>query len=340
MEIFYHIELHTSETLLSNLSREMIDEAKSMSYEFVFKKDEDKRIEKIGLEKGWIYLCICDKSITRKIFSRYLDCLKIFLQPLIDNQNEQLTKYDMKIKRLRHNISSYNAKIQDELENIIPTNTDKINSKEALKAINNEISTDPSKSSIVLLHILKYVKRINAEMDVYNIMNSDKPHMNIMDHPIRKIIDLSIQPFFLDLLEKSVKINRNGTNEIVSIDFPTFSVVLGHIWDNAVKYTMENSEINISYRTLQNNFCVDIEMISILVENDEIENIFTEGLSGKWANNIELNGDGIGMYYAKKLMELNNGTINFIAGKEWTKFNSVPYAKNRIELIIPNACKR
>ena len=187
------------------------------------------------------------------------------------------------------------------------------------------------------LHIYKNVQLIKAEMEVYDIMNTETANLNIIEHPIRKVIDLSVQSFFLELLDKNINIKNGMSTDKVLIDFPTFSVVLGHILDNTVKYAAENSLLEISFVSAQDKLKVRFSMTSILVNLDEINMIFDEKYSGQWASEIGLQGHGIGMYYAKKLIELNRGTIEFIAGKEKYKLNGVPYADNIIEITLNKA---
>ena len=338
MKILYHI-VSESDILMSNLSLEKVKEINSASYFYRYEEKTGTREEKKEYKNGWIYLSIDDKKITRKIFNRYMECLCSFYIPLIERRDDISNKYSTKIKRLKHNISNYNAKIQDELENIIssdmiPKRRDWKNSIIQLESFINE---DLTLTARTLLHILKNVKLINAEMDVYDIMNSEEPVLNISEHSIRKVIDLSVQSFFLDLIDKKVSISIGDTIEKVKIDFPTFSVVLGHILDNAVKYTAENSILDISFSNDSKKVLVRISMTSIVLLQDEINDIFSENYSGYWATETGLNGHGIGMFYAKKLMELNNGEISFIPGKESYRLNGIPYANNIITITLNRA---
>lgn len=79
---------------------------------------------------------------------------------------------------------------------------------------------------------------------------------------------------------------------------------------------------------------IEIKMVSILVEPDEVDKIFTEKYSGKWSTRSGLSGYGIGMYYAKKLTELNEGTIKFIPGSKKFAYDGIPYAENKIKIIL------
>ena len=334
MGLLYHIVSGTN-VLLSNLPNEMVIKAISAEERYVY-DNISIRSEKIKYKNGWIFLYVDNPSITHKIFNRYMECMYSFYDSLIGKSEDLAEYYDGKIRRLKHNINNYNAKIQDELENIISydVNLHRNNWRSSIAQLENVIKDDLTLSAKTLLHIFKYVKLINAEMDVYDIMNSEKPILNISEHPIRKVVDLSVQAFFLDLIDKNVNISINDNNDKVWIDYPTISVVLGHIIDNAVKYILRDSQLNISISPSANYVIVEFLMTSLFVDEKECEDIFAENYSGYWATETNLCGHGIGMFYARKLEEMNNGNIKFIPGKEKYRFNGVPYADNRIVIEL------
>ena len=339
MDIFYHI-VQFSDTLLSNLSKEMVKEVVDYPTEYMSDHigNTKRRREKIKVDNGWIYLSICDDNITNKYFKKYLDFLKSLYEPLCNLRREYAIKSEDKVRRLKHNINGYTTKIQDELENVIPSNINSRNDwKTALSQLEKEVNTKNEIVTKSLLHIYKNVQLIKAEMEVYDIMNSDAASLNIIEHPIRKVVDLSVQSFFLDLLDRNINIKHGLSTDKVLIDFPTFSVVLGHILDNVVKYAAENSTLNISFESFNNIVKIKFSMNSILVEQKELDSIFLEKYSGHWVTEFELQGHGIGMYYAKKLVELNKGTIAFIAGEEKYRLDGIPYADNVIEITLNKA---
>lgn len=342
MDVFYHIVHNSIGILLSNLSKDKIKEA--VDYPIEFKSDIiegiKRRREKIHVDNGWIYLTICDNDITNKYFKKYLDFLKSLYEPLCNLRKEYAIRSEDKVRRLKHNINGYTTKIQDELENVIPSNINRNDWNSILQQLKTEISKNneiTATTVTALFHIYKNVQLIKAEMEVYDIMNSDTANLNLIEHPIRKVVDLSVQSFFLDLLDRNINIKHGLSTDKVLIDFPTFSVVLGHILDNTVKYAANNSTLDISFERSYNTVKIKFSMTSILVNPDEVDKIFQEKYSGHWASESGLQGHGIGMYYAKKLVELNNGTINFVAGKEKYQFEGLPYADNIIEITLKRA---
>jgi sensor histidine kinase regulating citrate/malate metabolism len=75
-------------------------------------------------------------------------------------------------------------------------------------------------------------------------------------------------------------------------------------------------------------------MKSLYIDNEEVEKIFIEGYSGKFAKQCNLNGDGIGMWQIKRMMKLNNGSIKFENGNDIVEVSDKKYATNIITLIF------
>jgi len=342
MTVYVHIVINGTDILISNIDNENIQSVHDFPFEYIKDKVDNlsccKEKRKID-STSWIYLCIIDNNITRKIFQRHLDFLISIFPELLANKLDSTEKNAEAIRRLAHNISGYTAKIQDQLESIIPHNiNNSYNWRTALNNLKESLQSNNISASRSIFHIYKNVQLIKAEMDVYDIMNSDLGTLNITEHQIRKVVDLTLQSFFLDFLDKNVNIQQGTSKEYVLIDFPTFSVVLGHILNNAVKYIAENSTLDINFEKNKTNaLLIRFRMTSILVSSDEHNKIFNESYSGKWVIQAGLQGHGFGMYYAKQLIEKNHGTLNFIPGVIKYKLNGIPYADNIIEICLPLA---
>lgn len=297
-----------------------------------FEKKE-KRHGKVLHDGGYIYLCSYDNEITHKIFKRYFDVLKPTFSALISFKDSLVSIEESKTKRLKHNINNYNAKIKDELEEIIPHESIyKKDWKETLEVIEQKIIMESQSTAFSLMRIIKYINLINAEMDAYELLNSPFEYLDLQEHSIHRVIGTTIRPFWLDFVQNKNPINMGMCYENVLIDYPTVSVVLGHIWDNAAKYIGVNSPLSITFTANLEYVIVEIAMQSIKVEQHECEKIFEENYSGQWADRSGKDGDGIGMYVSKKLIEMNKGIMEFICGIEAYRYNGIPYANNKIVL--------
>lgn len=90
------------------------------------------------------------------------------------------------------------------------------------------------------------------------------------------------------------------------------------------------SELNILFRSDSTSVIIEISMQSLYIEESEAEAVFMKNYSGTWANKASLNGYGIGMYYAKKLTEMNGGSIVLQRGDLSYMIGGLPYANNKI----------
>ena len=124
MKSFYIHILIKNKVLFSTLPEELREEAEKSEY--IYKncicpiKRIMKRQNKEAVQDGYIYMCSYDTSMTSKIFSYYFDMLKtihIAYQEKVKNIELNLIK---DIRRLQHNVNTYNATIQDEITNLVP----------------------------------------------------------------------------------------------------------------------------------------------------------------------------------------------------------------------------
>lgn len=303
--------------------------------------DQTKRKRRQGYENenGYgIYLACYDPSITNKIFSHYFKVFTVLSREMINNIETTKNKESQKTRRLKHNLINHNINILQELYKLIPQDAFKAGANH-VDIIQNGISKDIKKSAFTYLKVLKSSNLMRAEFDVYEILDKENPDLDFYEHKIHKVIILTLNPFWLDLVEKKITISIQGSLEKVIIDYKTISVALSHIFDNAAKYIMPNSEFKIYFKVLNDVVSIEFDMISLRVEPDEIENIFSEEVSGYWSEQLELAGDGIGMYMIYKLVKMNHGVVTFKANVDKNKamkYNNIPYENNKIIIDLKN----
>ena len=295
-----------------------------------------RRQGRILLNRHYLYVTTLDNTITNKVFKHNLNGIKIVGKLIDFNLTNIKETEDKKTRRLKHNLINHNSNILQELYRLIPQDSFKVGNNH-VDVIQNLISSNSKKAAFTYLKVLKSSNLMKAEFEVYEMFNTDDPYLDFYDHQIHKVLILTLNPFWLDLVENKVNINIQAFYEKVRIDYKSISVALSHIFDNASKYLMPHSEFNASFSSSDASIIVQFDMTSLKVEQDELQNIFTEFNSGRWATKMKLEGDGIGMFVIKKLVELNNGKIEFIANydnKSSVIFNGVPYENNRIKIYL------
>lgn len=339
--MYIHIQHNDGSIVSSNLPADLVVEFYNCTTEYesciCSTRCTPKKHGKIILDRGCMYLCSYDKTVTAKIFKRHFDlCIEMY-QSILDGRAKLRENENKKIIRLEHNIETYHKKIQEELDEIVPSNAIKSSRswKETLDVIKDKVLDNFSQTTISLLHIIKNMNLIRAEIEVFDLFNTDCPSLQIFSHSIHRVVNLALQSFWIEFVQHKIEIKIGTSYDKVLIDYPSFSVVLGHIFDNAVKYSCPNYPFNISFEADRDNVSIIFDMISIVVKEDEIEKIYTEEYSGEYAVQANMHGYGLGMFYVKRLTEMNGGTINFIPSSNIViTYNGIPYAKNKIVIKL------
>jgi len=97
------------------------------------------------------------------------------------------------------------------------------------------------------------------------------------------------------------------------------SQVFSNIIENAIKYSDNMTEIEIRghYNPANDTVCVCISNKGIpLPPNEEIECVFSRGYRSKDAQDLYPAGTGFGMYIAKKIVDIHEGSITAYTDKE------------------------
>lgn len=115
------------------------------------------------------------------------------------------------------------------------------------------------------------------------------------------------------------------TNISINIDSFHFQNVINNILDNAVKYG--GNEINIETIQVEKNLLIQISDSGI-IDSKERELIFEKFYRISQGNLHNTKGFGIGLYYARKIIELHQGKLELKPIKNTTFVILLPYEKN------------
>lgn len=255
--MYYHITSLTNDIIASNLPPELWSEANRCVNVSVSElcpiKNKKKRHGVILSDEIRLYLCTYDENITNKIFKRYQETAAFFGAELIQHKKNITRECRDQVSILKHNISTQNADIVQEFEMLFPQES--LNPKDTranqLEAVCSIVSSHVSEVAKSLYRIWKSSGLIRNEIAVYNMLTSDNPSddLQILPHQIHKLILRALSPRWIDLKAKNVTVDVRPCNKLVAIDFRTISVALSHMFDNACKYIMPNSTLDIEFKS-------------------------------------------------------------------------------------------
>ncbi len=284
-----------------------------------------------------VYFASYDQNITNRIFKHYLRAIQILL-PILTNATGEISKLDLqKSKRLKHNLVNHLTNIHQQLYRLVSQDDLQKSKSNQVEKIEESIKRRPKDAAYIYLRVLKSINFMRTEFDVYEMLNKQNPFLDFNNHSVHRVILLALTPYWVDFLELKIEVNIEPCVQNISIDYKSFSVCLAHIFDNAIKYCAPDTELSISFSNQENCFTINFTMISLVVEEKEFSGIFKENYSGKFAREHNLSGSGIGMFIIRKLIQLNNGNVEFKGNIEPSvsfTLNGIPYCRNQIIISL------
>jgi len=287
-------------------------------------RNKIKRQKKVVFDGGYIYACSYNTDMTNKLFLFFFDAVVSLSKAYIDRITDIKSEANRNLRRMKHNISRYQTIIKEDLDSFLPIEDIHENEWPAIvQNMTSQIHRNSKNAAGVFLHTRKNIQLAISEMDAYDILVSETKSIALQSHEIHKVVMLSLQPFIGAFNDKKIKINLGQCSNTVNIHYDSFSVALGHFWDNAIKYTVPDTTVDIIFDSDKDYVIVTMSMNSLAFKEKEMNRLFEEGYSGSYARSLSLSGNGIGLFYIKKILELNGGEFEIIPGKSNYSYNSV-----------------
>jgi len=93
-------------------------------------------------------------------------------------------------------------------------------------------------------------------------------------------------------------------------DKSEMEILFNNLVSNAVKYNTDNGKVNLYISKDENNAKVIVEDTGIGMSEEETAKLFQEFVRIKNSKTKNVTGSGLGLSIAKKMVELNRGSID------------------------------
>jgi signal transduction histidine kinase len=151
---------------------------------------------------------------------------------------------------------------------------------------------------------------------------------------LEAIVELVIKLFQSEIEERKINLKYERPAKrlpLVKIDVEGIKTVVENLLDNALRYTQEGGEIEISLTTpvTETEIQFSIRDNGIGIPEDQKERIFTRFFRASNAIKKETEGSGLGLYISKNIIEAHGGKIWFKSkeGEGTTFYFSLPIEK-------------
>ncbi len=123
---------------------------------------------------------------------------------------------------------------------------------------------------------------------------------------------------------QTIILKSDSTPAMVDLDAKLMRHILVNLVSNAIKYSEENTKIEIGINTKGKTVTISVADEGMGIPREEQENLFVRFFRAK--NAVNLQGTGLGLHIVKQYTELMGGTVRFESEEDkgttfWVQFN-------------------
>jgi signal transduction histidine kinase len=184
------------------------------------------------------------------------------------------------------------------ISELLELDYDRISDKDKREIISQMNSS--SKNLIRLLeNLLTWARLSSNKIDVY-------PESVLM----KDILEASIYPYQQSAQNKKINIIVDAPDELViETDKFIIQTIIGNLINNAIKFSNQHSEINVSLTSTNTAHKLVIKDNGIGIEESQLRNIFVLGKTSTGRGTMGEGGTGLGLVLVKELVEKLNWHI-------------------------------
>ena len=149
-------------------------------------------------------------------------------------------------------------------------------------------------------------------------LDSDNLELYTEQCNINNLLNTLVEKHQLQTQDKTIKIENPSETIIAFVDVFHFDNAINNLLDNAIKYGGDKIELTLSKGYNAIEITVSDNGTDLLKE--EKDNIFEKFYRVSKGNQHDVKGYGIGLYYAKQIIEKHNGSIALEMNSNATTF--------------------
>lgn len=301
-----------------------------------------KRLSYKSLAQGELYICD-SKEKTSNNFKVLAELIEHSVPNLISlyekTQESSFAKVRGEIDSFKHNIEHINSDAINEFYCFVPQETFVRKYRDLLDSVKQAIKKDLDGAGDLITRLARYNLNVKTELSVFSKLNNPTTLPNYSLVNPRDAIMTNVYMLYPDFKKKSVYVDVGEYYKRFNVDFEAIQVATYYIIENAAKYTMRSSKMNISFSERLDVLVVEFVMKSLYVDEGEESLIFTEGYKGKQAQKAGKSGKGIGLNRAMRLIEFCKGRLTMEAGEDIQNNGGLKYATNTFRVFLPMKIK-
>ena len=308
IDLAYQLSYFEDDSLLNTLSR---GQAKKYPIKTVSKSNYLIDYQKLELQYSNPVLAILKKSLTGILLSLLLSgCIVFSLFYLLG-----IIKKQKQLSEIKNDLIS---NITHEFKTPIATASTAIEGIKSFNAINDTEKTekylDISQQQLKKLHAMVEKLLETATLDSERLVLDKEPH------DLVSLLNATVDRFKL-ITDKELVFKSNSEELVREIDSFHFENVISNLLDNAIKYG--GNQIELVINSIMDRVEITISDNGKGIPKPQKDKIFDKFYRVPTGNLHDVKGFGIGLFYAKKIVEKHSGTLSLLPDPSYTIFKIV-----------------
>ena len=185
----------------------------------------------------------------------------------------------------------------------------------AVDALKNEkVLNDREKIGYFTGMIKEENKRMNRHVEsILQAALQEKQEMklNLKELHVHEIINKILATYSLQLQDKNgnAEVKLNSQSDLIMADEVHFTNLLSNLIDNAIKYSNDNVLIKVSTHSTPKYMIISVQDNGIGMSKESVKRIFEKFYRAHTGNVHNVKGFGLGMSYAKMVIDAHKGKI-------------------------------
>ncbi|MES2437138.1 MAG: ATP-binding protein [Patescibacteria group bacterium] len=253
----------------------------------------------------------------------------------------QRQSFDAIIRRFSHNLIKFQNRFKNNFVRLI---SDKARARpyaEFTREVKRRIEENTSAAADDVCQMSHRAIDLDAQIETLRIIGGYADNTGtLLPTNIERALYRLTNPFIDELKKKNVDIRinlQNSDRNKINIVHSLFNAAIWQILDNACKYVLNDTTIDISGDLALKQKKISISMDSVSIEKDEEEIIFLENRQGRNIKNgikseISKNGSGIGLYIVRKALSYMKAKISVVNTGFIKNDSGYPYSHHVFEV--------
>lgn len=299
-------------------------------YRNIYRCDERGCVRLIVLEKANAFKGSRARALAVEV---YFSLIPKFRQ--IAGSQKQSS--DAVVKRFAHNLIKFQTRFKAPFDKLMSDKAGGRPFSEMRSEIQKQIEQNTNSAAEEVATLSLRATDLDAQIETLRVLAgyADNTGTFLWSNLKKAMYRLS-NPFIAELEKKGVRINNNILDDEVHVPkvrvvHGLFNVSIWQIFDNTCKYILPGTTIEISmdYATPKKLL---ISMISVTIEENELEHIFLEGRRGQNVKKVketeDEKGSGIGLHIVRKALHFMKAKITVSNDGFVKNVDNIPYSKH------------